>query len=390
MGLDLEQDIIQRMRLSLFAPQVVAAKERADARTAAGDAFGALESKLPDIFEARSVDTPSGTFGHLRIRKFSHWPPEEFVAEFIRLVTALPQRGLIVDVRGNGGGVIMNGEFILQTLTARKIEPEPLQFLNTPLNLEICQRNGAGSKWADLSAWVGSMHEALQTGAAYSAGFSISDPKACNAIGQKYFGPVVLITDALCYSTTDIFAAGFQDHELGPVLGVHGNTGAGGANVWEQRFFVSDILPGSVYKALPNEAGMRVAIRRTLRVGKRSGAPVEDLGVVPDKHHLLTKNDLLNSNQDLLNAAGALLAARPARELGVVVKSGTTPSEIVISIASSGFDRIDAYVDDRPLQSIDLVQGKASFPLPRPKAGATLEIQAFDRGQLSGRHRMTV
>ena len=77
------------------------------------------------------------------------------------------------------------------------------------------------------------MELALQTGSPFSAGFPISDPKKCNEMGQRYFGPVVLITDALCYSTTDIFAAGFQDHEIGKVIGVHETTGAGGANVWE-------------------------------------------------------------------------------------------------------------------------------------------------------------
>ena len=33
----------------------------------------------------------------------------------------------------------------------------------------------------------------------------------------------------------DIFAAGFQDHEIGPVMGVDANTGAGGANVADAR-----------------------------------------------------------------------------------------------------------------------------------------------------------
>jgi hypothetical protein len=54
----------------------------------------------------------------------------------------------------------------------------------------------------------------------------------CNDIGQRYYGPVVIITDARCYSTTDIFVAGFQDHAIGKVLGADANTGAGGANVW--------------------------------------------------------------------------------------------------------------------------------------------------------------
>ena len=42
----------------------------------------------------------------------------------------------------------------------------------------------------------------------------------------------MLVTDARCYSATDIFAAGFADHAIGTILGVDDNTGAGGANVW--------------------------------------------------------------------------------------------------------------------------------------------------------------
>ena len=47
-------------------------------------------------------------------------------------------------------------------------------------------------------------------------------------------GPVVLVIDALCYSTTDTFAAGLQDHEIGSVLGCNATTGAGEANVVPQ------------------------------------------------------------------------------------------------------------------------------------------------------------
>ena len=387
LGIDLEQDIIQQMRMALFAPSVVASRSRL--ASARAQDLGPLESRLPQIFQAKEVETPSGTFGHLRIRTFNHLPVSEFVDEFIRLITALPKRGLIIDVRGNGGGVILNGETILQTLTPRRIEPESVQFINTPLNLEICRNNGSSSRWTDLSTWVESLEQALRTGATYSAGFPITDREACNAIGQKYFGPVVVITDALCYSTTDIFAAGFQDHEIGPVLGVHASTGAGGANVWEHRFFVSDILPGRVYQALPNGAGMRVAIRRSLRLGKRSGAPVEDLGVESSNRHFMTKRDLLENNVDLLNKAGELLAALPARELVVDIKPQA--GSLVVSVRAMGVTSVDAYFNGRPMQSVELERGQGSVTLPKPASPDTwLEIQAFDGDRLVGRHRAKV
>jgi uncharacterized protein (DUF779 family) len=393
LGLDLEQDIIQQMRKALFASRVVAAEKKAAEKTSQGTTFGDLESSLPSVFEARRVTTPSGTFGYLRVRTFNVSPPEAFVNEFIRLISSLPQNGLIIDVRGNGGGVINAGEYILQTLTPRRVEPEPVQFVHTPLNVKICLRHGPTSDWADLSQWVDSMQQALQTGATFSAGFPISDPKKCNAIGQKYFGPVILITDALCYSTTDIFAAGFQDHEIGPILGVDRNTGAGGANVWEHQSFVNNVLPGaeSVYRSLPNGAGMRVAIRRTLRVGKRSGTPVEDLGVIPEHYHPMTRNDVVSSNVDLINHAGSILTSIiPVRSLSVRVQT-TSHTQAVIVADTQGISRLDVYLADRPIQSIDVQEGQATFTVARTNAALlNLEIRGFDDGQLVARYRMSV
>lgn len=346
---------------------------------------------MPTVFEARPVTTPAGTFGYLRIRTFAA-DVTSFVNEVIRLISALPQNGLIIDIRGNGGGTIMNGELILQLFTPRRIEPSPVQFINTPLNLQICRRHGTASSVVDLSPWVESMQQALQTGAVFSAGFPISDPQDCNDIGQKYFGPVVVITDALCYSTTDFFAAGFQDHEIGPVLGADGNTGAGGANVWTHEL-LRQLLPGaaSVYKPLPNGAGMRVAIRRGLRVGRRAGMPVEDLGVLPDERHFMTRDDLLNDNVDLINKAGSMLAAlQPARAFASTLQS-VSPTQINAVVDTQGISRLDIYLDDRPIQSINVSGGQATFSITKPTpASRTLEIRGFDGAQLVARYRTSV
>src|SRR3712207_4451464 len=146
------------------------------------------------------------------------------------------------------------------------------------------------------------MERALETGAIFSSAFPITPVDGANRRGQRYSGPVVLVTDARCYSATDIFAAGFQDHGIGDVLGVDDNTGAGGANVWEHRLLLRLLgqegnpslpVPGSPLRSLPKQAGMRVSIRRTLRVGAQAGTELEDLGVVPDARHEMTRRDLL-------------------------------------------------------------------------------------------------
>ncbi len=237
-----------------------------------------------------------------------HALADEFVAEFKRLIEQLPQNGLIIDVRGNGGGNILASERSLQLLTSEPIEPARFQFINSPLTLALCQR------YADLQVWRKSIAQSVETGALESLGFPITPKESFAQIQRAYQGPVVLITDALCYSATDIFAAGFQDHCIGKILGTCGNTGAGGANVWTHSDLCSlvsrlgdDNPMRNEFRPLPQGAGMRVAIRRCLRVRENAGIPVEDLGIVPDAQHCLTWRDLMEKNADLLEAAGRIL-----------------------------------------------------------------------------------
>lgn len=388
-GLDLEGDDISRARRLLFAPQSVAMEQ---AVLASGglppqtEDAADVPSTMPGTFRVRSISTASGTFGHIRIFTFNVNDPNAFVAEFIRLIGLLPQNGLIVDVRGNGGGHIYASEFALQTLTPRHIVPEPVQFINTPLNLRICRKHKDNPSGLDLGPWFPSMDQALQTGAAFSGAFPITPVDGANAIGQCYHGPVLLITDARCYSATDIFAAGFQDHGIGPILGVDDNTGAGGANVWTQDL-LKQILdlpapePGSPYKPLPKNAGMRVSIRRTLRVGPRAGTPVEDLGVTPDERHRITRDDVLNANTDLLDRAGALLAALPVRRLGVTATMGAG-GVLTVQLQVANLDRADIYVDGRPRASVDLTSPTVAVTIPGVPGATSVRVDGLDAGDL--------
>jgi hypothetical protein len=334
---------------------------------------------MPGVFRPMTVDTPSGTFGYVRIFTFSVRNPTQFVQEFVRLLEGLPQEGLIVDVRGNGGGHIWASEGLLQTLTPAHIEPEPTQFINTPLNLSICER------YDELEPWVESIRDSVKTGAIYSRGFPITPGTFANQWGQKYHGPVVLITDARCYSATDIFAAGFQDHRIGLVLGVDDNTGAGGANVWTHGLLRDLASSGgsgaadSPYERLPKGAGMRVSIRRTLRVGEQSGTPVEDLGIKPDVRYTMTKNDLLNGNEDLINRAAEWLAAMPARRL--VATARPTRSGIEIETQTAGLTRLDVYLDGRPVESLDVEDGAHTFQVDVPARATTLELAGYEGGR---------
>ncbi len=313
LGIDVHGEASRLLKKALFAPAAIAVEEQValyQAGEISGEAAPDLAgvSLMPDNFKFRVVDTNHGQLGYIRIYSFSRRTNrssfvEEFVQEFRRILDLMPVTGLIIDVRGNGGGFIQAGERILQFLSDGPVQPEMFHFINDYATKQLCGRVSR------LNSWHESISLSLQTGAVYSQGFTLTPHAEANGIGRLYHAPVVLITDALCYSTTDIFAAGFQDHNIGPILGIHGNTGAGGANVWRHKNLLDYVGEEGGIEPLPRKANFRVSIRQCTRVGRRAGLPVEDLGVVPDKRHHMTRRDLLEDNVDLIEAAAGLLFA---------------------------------------------------------------------------------
>ena len=312
-GLDLRAYEVGKARKWLFARPVAEAEFAAkteqldEAMVSRGASLG---STMPGIFKAKLVD--DGRKGHLRIYTFMTDDVDAFVGEFERLVRALPQEGLIIDVRGNGGGVIHAAERLLQMLTDRPISPSRAQFASTDLMLDICRRHAPSAQFEGLSfePWVTSLGMSVTTGETYSRAFPITPDDVANENrGYVYPGPVVLVVDALCYSATDIFAAGFIDHEIGEVLGTSDNTGAGGANVWTHSILRTLAGPDAELMELPNDAAMRVSVRRVVRVGAADGQILEDIGISNDgfHRHYLTRNDIESSNEDLIAAAVELL-----------------------------------------------------------------------------------
>ncbi len=389
-AIDIKKTKINHLRRKLFGPR--------DVRV--GKAF-------KNIFYVGVRTVDGREFGYVRLFSFDVDDPDEFVNEFNRVIKAdgFPQEGLIIDVRGNGGGRIRAGERLLQLFSPRKIKPELFEFINTSLNLEICRL--APKQW-NLSRWAESIAEAVTTGATYSSGFPLNSEASCNDIGQTYYGPVVLITDALSYSTTDIFSAGFQDNEIGEVLGTSDNTGAGGANVWWYQDLINAVGDNrnSPFKPLPRGADMLVAVRRSIRVGKLADRPLEELGITPDHRHFMTKRDVLGGNEDLVAQAARILTKKPSYCLsvkpfkqengdrGVLV---TAHSKIQPRDKAKNIARLDVYIDDRPYESCDVKNGSIEglqIAVDRKRKANELRIEAYDhmnslvavhRGSLSTR-----
>lgn len=375
---DLQSLAIQESRKVLFVPEVVAAEQHVaeHPRSRVHTSSQWLETNMPEVFRARDL---GDGIGYIRIFVFMVNDDDAFVSEFIKLLNALKPDKLIIDVRGNGGGLVYASERLLQLLTPRRIQPEPAQFINSGYTLNLTK------KYADLRQWAQSIASVVETGTSYSLSYSITPEDRCNDIGQCFYGPTVLITDALCYSATDMFVAGFQDHEIGKVLGVNTNTGAGGANVWEHGMFVQAL--GKPFADLPRGAGMRVSLRRTLRVGKYAGIPVEDFGVKPDADHQMTRADLLEGNRDLLRAAIDLLNTLPLRKLDV--QQTGTKSSLTLTMTTQGITRLDLYLDDRPQKTLDVSDGVTECKLKR-RAERMLAVEGYDGDQLVAVHRTRI
>ncbi len=383
LGLDVRTEVERRVRAQLTRRSDI--EKQKDIHFKGPTLPTNCEHAFPRVGNVRiKIENKTGEYGYIRIATFDVPDDQEFIDEFIRLVGLLSQNGLIIDVRGNGGGLILAGERLLQCLTPQRIEPEKLHFINTPTSFEI-------SKVKEFSEWNASLAQATEIGAEFSQGYSLLPEAAYNDIGQMYQGPVVLLTDALCYSTTDIFAAGFQDHGIGKILGVSDNTGAGGANVWDYGL-LRKLLSQTAgpFPPIPRGADFRVAIRRTTRVRDRSGVPLEDLGVQPDIRHQTTLDDVLNGNVDLIKKAASLLKEMGSQSLTVI---GYDKQTHQLDVKLSRVDRIDMYINGIPQGSHTILNAKQSVKLPVnvPATGTdVIELRGFRNEKLVVSTRKTV
>jgi C-terminal processing protease CtpA/Prc len=336
LGIDFESEMALRIKKELFKKKYhpkIEPESNDTNNTNNNKTFKRRYLAQRELFDFCFLENEDlGRFAYFRIYSFNVNDPYYFVKQFIRIKRS-PEwetnqiEGLIVDVRGNGGGLITAGEKLLQVLTTKTVEATRFQFVSSPLTLQLCQQDKDGT--LGLQQWKDSIMSSINNGDMYSQGFrleaeektkvefkpNLADEETIEADinVNRYNGEVILITDALSYSTTDIFAAGFKDYEIGPILGVHEQTGGGRANVWDYGLLY-EILHGELSN-LPHpdfkgcDWNFKVAIRRALRMNdsENKQEPLEDQGVKSDCVHRITRRDLLEGNEDLLETAARIL-----------------------------------------------------------------------------------
>ena len=349
---------IRRAKKLMFKGELWQAEraERAGRRDIEAADDGTLRGGFADNVSAKPVATPAGRFGYLRLWSFDLLDDDAYLAEVIELLARLPQGGLIIDLRSNPGGLIWAAERLLQLFTPHPVQPTRFSLVATELTRAMA-RAPQNQGW--LGPWAASLEAAVANGELYSQALPITPTGRTNDIGQVYGGPVVAVVDPNTYSAGDLFAAGFVDNGIGSLISVGEATGAGGANVWEP-LTIGAGLAGTPFRPppLPADLGYRLSVRRATRIGHAEGAAIEDVGVPGDRRYAMTRDDLLADNRDLLRFCARLLAAEPSTSLEV---TATAPN---LEVAARGLDRLDVYVDDRPLGSVALANDRAAMPLP--------------------------
>jgi len=131
---------------------------------------------------------------------------------------------------------------------------------------------------------------------------------------------------------------------------------------------------------------MRVAIRRTLRVGDEAGTELEDLGVRPQEEHQLTRADILNKNEDLIAHAAAILAAKTGAKFDVKVQR--IGAKLKCELATKGVEYTDIFVARRPRGSWTVSNDALAFEVPEhaeftlPPGAVEIEFRGYRGSEL--------
>jgi hypothetical protein len=392
-AVDPAAEAVRRAKMLLFAPRAltggqatvpkaVRTTSKAPAKSRRKPAVAAIiETTLTETLKAMTIDAPGGPFGYLRIYAFDA-DPQMFIGELLRLIPLLPDRGLIIDVRGNPGGYIWSAELALQLFTPKPIEPTRFSALATPFTREIAT---IGDIAEDLAPWKTSLDAAVRNGELYSQPIPISDPEVCNAFGQQYGGPVVLVGDSTTYSAGDLFSAGFVDNLMGPFVCVGKATGAGGANVL-QYGDLRNALAGSpaALPTLPDGIDLSFSFRRATRARASEGLPIEDVGVEGIPYDM-TRDDLLNGNVDLMAGCIGILKQLPLSKLTATVDTATRS----IQVETAGLDHLDTFIDGRA-GSPQSIAGNATITINYSARTKTVELVGFAGDDIRQRRRLTL
>lgn len=264
-----------------------------------------IAPEFQERFSVEILSTKNGPVGLFVLPNFAVEPSPALVAEITRVLKLMPENGLIMDLRDNGGGdpdyvkalvELLTGISPPQIPTVLRATQRLKDYLDS-VSDEIADALAETAEFVNFPAYRGAVGTALAIGEPFSGPTTgLYTPEAVeNAVDRAYFGPIVTVVDGTCYSAGDLFATLQQDLNLSLLVGVSDNVGAGGAFtiLYDslQELFSSFLDP--IIGSFTTSAG------RFYRSGNKAGAIIENFGVDPDIRYYPTLNDALNTDCDL-------------------------------------------------------------------------------------------
>ena len=261
----------------------------------------AVAREFQAVFFAETIGTKAGRIGHLQIKTFVAKSNSAILNELARLLRAMPARGLVVDIRNNGGGSFVFAEDAANVITGGVAPGFPGSWRGTALVRDAFLSLG------DVGDGESSVLAAVQSA------ITVREPMSGPTLplfqrneldtGGFYGGPIVTLTDASTYSAADMFTALQVDLRLSSVVGMDAATGGGGAGVIDYENLVNNYP--KVFTPLGTDAGtFRTAQYRFFRYGINKGALIESVGVAPNMRYFRTRDDVLNRDCDLYEMLG--------------------------------------------------------------------------------------
>lgn len=212
---------------------------------------GRMSSQFGHLAESPMVLEDSKLDSNIHYLRFDLWFPS-LMEEMRSIIRGLDPgtRGLIIDIRGNPGGIGLMATGLAGMLVDEEYEMGRMQMRRGHLNFNVYPQKGA------------------------------------------YLGPVAVLIDSNSISTSEIFAADMRESGRARLFGTRT---AGAA------------LP-SVFKQLPNGYYLQMAIADyvTLR-----GNRIERLGVLPDEEVSLSPSRLRRGEDSVIEAARKWILREP-------------------------------------------------------------------------------